>query len=996
MMRRRWWLYALLAGALHAGAPPLRLFTTDDGLVRNWVTRIRRDSRGFLWFCTVEGVSIFDGYRFTNFTTRDGLPNRQVRDVVETHDGNYWIATASGVSRFYPTALPGTGHFENFHLDAAPAANAVSRLIEDSQHTIWCATGAGLYRFAPSAGTIHPEVVHLEEGANPSVVDLFEDGRHRLWILGFFATGEYRLWVRDVDGSMLRVQQRDLPILPKVMVQDAQGRVWVGGKDLVGLSTASERPTVIARYRQIAGENLDVSSLHVDAGGDLWIGAHMLIRFRPDAEASGRFRVFPTTPVLYRQFVLALESDAAGNLWAGISNLGAARISHEPSELFTDADGLESRAVRALTESRTGTLFAITGRMALNEFAGERFSLRPHSVPSSVIDDTWGQAQLAVHDRRGRWWVASGSGLLCYPPGDDARSLAHSVPRVYTRRDGLPGPFVLRVFEDSRGDIWAGTDEGISRWDHATERWRSFGAVPVKQGDAPGAVHSITEDQSGAIWVGFASPRIMRIRDDKAELITEGVPPSFINALLVDHAGRLWIGSSQGGLARADRPQEQKLALRAYTMENGLSSNQVFSLAEDRWGRIYVADGRGVDRLDPESGAIRHFTAANGLPGGETEEVYRDRTGAIWFGSSFGLARYVPEPDHGDRPPQPLLRSVRIGGAELPVSVIGEHVIKGLELRPEQTSVEIEYRPLHFEAAQRLRFQYRLISRDTPWSDSTDLQTVHYASLAAGRYQFEVRSVGEDGAVSAPAYLEFHLLPPLWLRAWFLATVAIAVVAGAYSLYWYRVNQLLAVERVRTRLATDLHDDLGAGLAEIAISSELAKRNPHNRDLLDQIARRARAMRAALGDIVWTVDPSRDHLSDLVQRMRATALAMLEDDERAVTFRGPGDETAEGVELPPDLRRHFLLFFKEAVTNVARHAAATDVEIEVSLTGRRLTLWIRDNGRGFDPNTAVRGQGLASMRHRAAEMRAELRLVSTPAEGTEVRLCVPLPKSLAA
>src|SRR5580704_6468792 len=137
MMRRRWWLCVLLAGAIHAGAPPLRLFTTEDGLVRNWVTRIRRDSRGFLWFCTAEGVSIFDGYRFTNFTTRDGLPNRQAKDVVETHDGNYWIATASGVSRFYPVARPGTGHFENFHLDAGPAANAVSRMTEDSRHTIW-------------------------------------------------------------------------------------------------------------------------------------------------------------------------------------------------------------------------------------------------------------------------------------------------------------------------------------------------------------------------------------------------------------------------------------------------------------------------------------------------------------------------------------------------------------------------------------------------------------------------------------------------------------------------------------------------------------------------------------------------------------------------------------------------------------------------------------------------------------------------------------------
>lgn len=994
-MRLRWWLGALIACGLQAGVPPLRLFTTEDGLVRNWVNRIRRDSKGFLWFCTVEGVSIFDGYRFTNFTTRDGLPNRQVRDVLEVSDGAYWLATGSGISRFRLVAPPGASHFENFHLDVGEAANSVTRLIEDSQHTIWCATEAGLYRFASRARSIRPEAVHLEQDATPSVLDLFEDGRHRLWVLGFVPSGEYRLWVRDPNGSTVRVRQRDLPPIARALVQDARGRIWVGGNELVGLSTESDHPSILARYNRIAGEDPDIWSLYVDGGSDLWIGSRSLIHFRPDAGESDRFRVFPAAPELYRQFVRTLESDAAGNLWAGISDLGAVRISREPSELFTEADGLESRTVRAVMESRTGEMFAITGsKMALNEFTGGRFIPRPYKLPPSVTDETWGHVQLAVHDHSGRWWIASGSGLLCYPPTDDARSLADAEPRVYTRRDGLPGPTVLRVFGDSRGDIWAGTAEGITRWDHTTDRWRAFGSIPVKEGDAPGAVHSITEDKSGTIWVGFASPRIMRIRGDNAELITEGIPHNFINALLVDHAGRLWIGSSQGGLARVDQPQAQKLALSPYTIENGLSSNQVFSLAEDRWGRIYVADGRGVDRLDPETGAIRRFTVANGLPGGETQEVYRDRAGAIWFGSTFGLARYIPEPDHWAAPPQPLLRAIRIGGAEFPVSVLGERSISALELRPEQTSVEIEFRPLHFEAAERLRFQYRLGNARTSWSELTDLQSVHYANLAAGRYRFEVRSVGEDGSPSAPAVLEFRLLSPVWLRAWFLSMIAVLAVASVYSLYRYRLGQLLALERVRTRLATDLHDDLGAGLAEIAITSELAKRKPSNHDLLDQIARRARGLRAALGDIVWTVDPSKDHLADLVRRMRTTALAMLEDDQRAVVFHAPSDDTAGGAELPPELRRHLLLFFKEAVTNIARHAHATKVEIEVKLSGRQLNLSICDNGQGFDPESPGSGNGLASMRHRAAEMGADLRLSSAPGRGTKIGLRVLLRVSL--
>jgi ligand-binding sensor domain-containing protein/signal transduction histidine kinase len=981
MSRCRWWLCIVLSGALHAGTPPYRLFTTEDGLVRNWVTRIYRDSKGFLWFCTVEGVSIFDGYHFTNFTTRDGLPSRLVNDVLETDDGNYWIATDAGVSRFHPEAAA-KARFENFRLDVSDAANRVSRLLEDSAHNIWCGTDAGLYRFAASKGTAYAQPITLEStGRAPHIDDLLEDARGRLWAVG---SG---LYIRSPDGAIARVAEPAVPGYPPTTItQDGRGHVWVGGYGLTEFAMDPDPPMAIARYSKVAGENLIVSSLYAGGGGDIWIGAHMLIHFRPNEAPSRRFEVFPSAAELNRQYILALASDAAGNLWAGISDLGAARISGEPSELFTGADGLESRTVRGLMESRTGTLFAFSGELALNEFTGERFEPRPRRLPASVTSMGWGQGQVAVHDRDGQWWFVSGHGVLRYPSTNDARQLAHSPPRVYDQHDGLPHNIVLRLFEDSSGNIWAGTYAGVARWDRASGRWTSFGPLDP--------VHSIAEDHSGAIWVGFAAPRLMRIRGTRAETITEGLPAGWINALRVDGRGRLWIGSSQGGLARADEPNGPKLKLRMYTMENGLSSDHVFSLAEDRWGRIYVADGRGVDRLDPESGAIRHFTAANGLPGGETQVVYRDRKGAIWFASNFGLARYVPEPDHIRAPPQPLLRGLTIGGAGFPLSVLGEHSIQGLELGPQQNSVEIEYRPSNFEAGEHLRFQYRLGTTATPWGALADLETVHYASLAPGKYRFEVRSISENGLVSAPASLEFRLLAPVWLRTWFLSAAAIVLLAGAYGLYRYRLNHLLAMERVRIRLATDLHDDLGAGLAEIAISSELAKRRPNDSDLLDHIAGRARSLRAALGDIVWTVDPSRDCLSALVQRMRATALAMLEDEVREVRFRAPTEERTEAVELAPDLRRHLMLFFKEAVTNIARHAAATSVDIEVALNGRRLSLCLRDNGRGFDADAKVTGHGLRSMHHRATEMRADLRLASAPNRGTEVELRLLLPASM--
>ena len=178
-------LLSLSLRFLTAGQPPLRLFTTDDGLVRNWIEHIRTDSRGFLWFCTVEGISIFDGSHFTNFTVRDGLPNRLAIDMVESWTGDYWIATADGLSLFHTVAKTGSSHFENFRMAASGEANEIDSLFEDSKHILWLGTGAGLFRSrTPGAAAVSFEPVPSGTCPRERVSALLEDSRHRIWAGG--------------------------------------------------------------------------------------------------------------------------------------------------------------------------------------------------------------------------------------------------------------------------------------------------------------------------------------------------------------------------------------------------------------------------------------------------------------------------------------------------------------------------------------------------------------------------------------------------------------------------------------------------------------------------------------------------------------------------------------------------------------------------------------------------------------------------------------------
>jgi signal transduction histidine kinase len=314
--------------------------------------------------------------------------------------------------------------------------------------------------------------------------------------------------------------------------------------------------------------------------------------------------------------------------------------------------------------------------------------------------------------------------------------------------------------------------------------------------------------------------------------------------------------------------------------------------------------------------------------------------------------------------------------------------VAGIDLAPGHNNVEVEFRALHFDTGEGLSYQYRLEGADADWSKPSGDQTVRYANLAPGIYHFAVRSITESGQISrGQATVMFQVLPVFWRRGWFVGLVMLAILSGAVSLHRYRLNHLLSMERVRTRLATDLHDDLGAGLAEIAILSEVAKRQepPRTIALLDGIAGRARSLRESMTDIIWTVDPHSDCLADLVLRLRQIAFSMLESDERSVEFLAPRGEQLE-MELAPIVRRHALLFFKEAVINVARHAGATAVRVEIEAVKGRFRMSIRDNGCGFDPQQPRAGRGLKSLQYRAGELRGTLQVQSALGMGTQIEL----------
>jgi ligand-binding sensor domain-containing protein len=1033
----RWLLAAalLLGPAAAADRLPVRAYGIEDGLAGDSVNAILQDSRGYLWFATTDGVSRFDGQRFTSYGLADGLPQARAEAVLESRDGTYWVATRRGLARFVPDRQADEPAFQRVPL-GSDRPEAVFSLHEDRAGRVWAGGDGHLYSIASGKEGPAPPPPAVTEVRLP-----VPPGP----ILSFAETLDGSLWIGTRSGLLRRLSNGRViayPVLPhhgedsvNDLGVDREGRLWIvhalhvftlmprpengvpdgpraplagdrhgHGGCAVGLDQPATLPRVpgsvclIGDFEGVGWRKIHVSSngvvrLTSSSGLFVWDGHRLRLR----TEENG----------LTENTLTALADDRDGNIWLGTESRGVMRVARDGLVGFGAGDGLANPKVVSILQGSDGNLYVHSGstfdnQLWLNRFDGSRFAaVRPRMPGIAYLG--WSVRQSALLDRTGGWWLATGQGLLRYPAGTGFEGLASATPKAYTVQDGLGGNSVERILEDSRGNLWVGTNGArpLSLWNRASGAVQSWGSGDGLPAGMPSA---LIEDRSRQVWIGFSQGGLVRSRDGRFERLTpeNGAPDGPVTDLHIDRAGHLWVATEGGGVGRLDAPAAAQPRFTRYTTAEGISSDEILCLTDDRWGRIYLGGHKGLDRLDPGNGQVEHYTTADGLASNRVDAAWTDPQGDLWFGTRRGLSRLRPEREAAVAVPQPWITAVRVDGAQQRVSELGATQVDGLRLESGRSRVEIDFLALSFAPGRgSLAYQYRLEGYDRDWTQPSPTRSVHYANLPAGHLRFLVRAVNPDTQVAsaAPAEVVLIVRPPAWRRIWVVFVAALAIAGVVYAIYRYRVSHAvavgLAVEQMRTHLATDLHDDLGSSLSRISILSEVARRrvesNAEGARLVSEIGEAAREMIEALGENIWAIDPRRDNLRSLATRIRRFAGDLLEARGMAWNLQAPPDP--EQVKLSPIERRHLYLIFKEALNNAARHSEATSVTMSIAVAGRHLSAVIRDNGKGFMPPKATESvgrHGLPSMLGRALQLKGELKIDSRAGEGTEIRLDVPL------
>lgn len=1025
-----WTTFLLISSqSILAERLPIKSYTTADGLAHNEVNKIVRDSRGFLWFCTSEGLSRFDGYNFTNFGIDQGLPHRVVNDFLETKSGELWVATNAGLVRFDPRGTPSSQVvFDTDKQTRAPMFSVVvpedtdrnartfTVLLEGKDGTIWAGTNKYLYRLVNQGGGSELNRVDLGIG-NPnqtSVLDLLEDRQGNLWVASF--SGVFRF---HANGQVTHLTKKSGLPDENVhdLIEDHLGRIWAGTR-LAGFFRFADQivdgqPPVAAVYNIKAGMTTDwVFQVFESADNQLWIATNKgLVEFTPESgHQPATFRAYTRRNGLSYQEITSVVQDIAGNIWLGTNSAGAMRLARSGFVTYDERDGIV--AVNTIFEDGSGSLCfrgAILDDQRRNAFDGISHNLLSANSesfyprfgcfdgeqfewfkPAGKFESGWVVEQSVTRSVQGEWWIGGGDGLYRFPSFEKFSEIkTRPALNLFTPNDGLSSPQIFRVFADSKGDVWI-SSFGLAHWERAsgalTNLVGKYG-LPSGPQDYP---RSFGEDRAGNVWIGFITG-VARYSNGQFRYFSaaDGFPPGAVMHVYADSAGRLWLGSSRSGLIRIDQPYSDKPTFKVYTTREGLSSNSTEVIVEDLAGRIYVATGRGIDQLDPRSERFRHFTIADGLAPGTIVAAFRDSRGTLWFGTQRGLSRFASVPEEQATPPRILITSVRVADETKTISALGESEINLPDIDPGRNQLQVGYVALNFSPGEVLRFQYKLGNAD--WSAPSEQRTLNLASLSPGQYQLHLRAVSSLGSFSVnPAVIHFVVLRPVWQRWWFIALVVVALMILVYAIYRARLARIVELSNVRTRIATDLHDDIGANLTKISVLSEVARQKGEEDGTLGSIARISRESVAAMSDIVWAINPERDHLNDLVRRMRRHAEETCLPNDIELEFIAPDDSR---LRLGIEARRTLYLIFKEAINNAARHSGCWRIEVQLTVTRDNVLLEVKDNGLGFEQADEGEGNGLLSMKRRANEAGGKLKIVSGSGNGTLVQVRLPYSQS---
>jgi len=963
----------------------------------------------------------------------DGLPNNIVQAVVQASDGYIWVGTSGGLARF---------DGEGFHaVDLTPGSSqpTVTCLLADKEGSLWVGTeGSGVYCLKNDRPT---KVDFLSSNAPPEVQEIHQSGDGSIWFgtargIYYLLDGKIqrlvsvknlqakfcpdksgRLWV--CDGNLKRIDQRSVtnqtviaakvPKSSRFIYCDTNEVFWIGSDYGVDNSLIQVEGGKVTSYLREAGPPGIVSRIFKDSWSNLWIGSYAgLSRF-----VDGSFvnlRISEGTPCR----IYCVFEDLERNIWVG-SEAGLTLLTPKRFKTISKAQGLSGNTVVSIFPSRDGGIWVGFWGDGINHYLDGEISClnKTNGLKYNFV--------LGITEARdGSVWAGTDySGPL--------QHISNGVVTVYGRGQGFANnsDAVEALFEDRNGTLWIGTRNGLQTWDG-----KGFARFTTREGLSNNHINVICQGSGNDLWIG-TDGGLTRWHDGKFQNLGNANPrlKVLILSLYQDSDNTLWIGTKRDGLLRWCNGELQEV-----NRKSGLYDDAIYSILEDNYTNFWMNSGRGIFRINKRQvetvgkGAEKSITSvaygradgilASGQYRNNTQPAAcKDLSGRLWFRSTEGMVMVDPEMMSINRRPPPVaIEAINANHFSISAGNLKRDFSRSILVPPGQGNLEIQYAALSYTAPGKNKYRYKLDGVDPDWVNAGNSRIVKYNNLRPGNYRFQVVACNNDGVWNeAGQVLNFEFQPHFWQTWWFMGLCGgsfLSIVGGTVRFFTRRrlqrkliqLEQRHAVERERSRIARDVHDELGSKLTEISFQGSIAQRDMNDvsetRRQIEQMSASAREAVSSLQEIIWAADPENDTLEGLVGHISHFVAEFSRISEVSCEVFTPPHIPDQ--KIPATMRHNLYLAVKEAINNSAKHAMTSRILIRLVIHESSLEVLISDNGHGFvaaatderNGKTKRTGHGLTNMRERLRAIGGRCEISSEPGQGTTVRFVMPLKGSM--
>jgi signal transduction histidine kinase/ligand-binding sensor domain-containing protein len=937
-------------------------FTPKDGLVNNRARFMFQDSKGRLYISTYGG-SVYDGSRFTNYTTENGLATSLINDIAEMGDDSLWIMpNGSAIHCMVHGIIRDLRTMDNFY----PVTN---QLLKTSDGQIYSIADEGLYHFEKNRFVKIPIMGRTASGEEKDAGILLVQAVEYKGLL-VILTDPF-LGIYPGSATILVYNPRTgKSIVPKnplgayFLVKSPEGDLLVttryGLRKLDPDSLSHNRVSLISPpFPYQTADSLFSSFLYFDRSKNLWLSSGDAIQ---KIDREGRQHTFNTANGLPAGINNSIFQDGEDNMWFTNDQNGITMLASQEVEFYAEpAPGFLAQDLYADERSDSTWFYNAPERSLLLETReGQKVFHGTGELPEGGGQIVMGKKAYLI-------------------TGDDLYAL-HFLPG----KNEFRGVLIHRRDED-RGDP-NGSTYSSALFDHGGNLVLTSAKLGVL---LSGRLHQVpiryradqsAIDRQDRIWTVTRADELFVFRrgvpDTALQLLhcyNEGMPKIGPRSITVDGTGHVWIGTRDHGLYCLFFDGLRLLSWTRLTTKNGLSENFVNYLECDANNTIWACTPGGVDKIRLEKGhfIINNVTRSNAI----YRSIYKivpTRGGVHWALATRGIIKISPPAGRNEHYlPSVLFSRVLVGNEAV------TDFRKGLTLPYDRNAISFYVGATTFIDETQTRYTYLLEgSQGAKWSTPSDQSAINLIDLPPGKYTLRVKALFLTGRYpEQSAAYSFVITPPWWQTWWFRAVVALALIGLSLLLIRRYIRRKLekqrtllekkqAVEKERTRIATDMHDDLGAGLSRIKFLSETIGIKKQQQLPIEEeisgIRQYSHDMIDKMGEIVWALNERNDSLSDLLSYTRSYAVEYLMQAGIVCEVEGPPADLPTRF-VGGEFRRNVYLTIKEALHNIVKHSQAGKVFIsmEVNRTsgttgktgkGENLIIVIRDNGIGFDKN----------------------------------------------